>query len=227
MSTLPRLAALLLRPFAKPIRYGMLKIMKRFGPPNDGRPIIAVSEHLLNEFILPSVFRLFRGEQFRTLALFKKLPTAEHDRIWNELVVAGILTLTVCLDAMPSLVRPEDFHFWRKVQEHAPKQFQRELMHYGVSSANAKLMRELIDMRGKEYKDLARQTREINEFENKLFRDLTDDMRHVAASIQATAIGTVDHIKRGKLAPGDPLIRFLAHWLFGLYTQLSSFVRRL
>lgn len=224
---LPRFVLYLLRPFAKPIRYGMLKLMKRMRMPDDNRPIIATSEHLVNDYILPRTFALFRDEQFRNLASFSKLPRSEHDRIWNELVVAGITTLTLSLDAAPGFVRPEDFHFWQNVQEHAPKQFQRELMKLGVSSSNAKLMRELIAMRQNEYRDLARHTREMNESENKDFRDLSDDMRHLAAGLQAVGIGTADHMKRGKLAPGDPLIRFLVNWLFGLHTDLSKFVRRL
>jgi len=224
---LPRLLIFLLRPFAKPIRYGALKFMKRFRAPDDNRPVIAASEHLLNEFILPSTFRLFRDEQFRNLASFGKLPRAEHDRIWNELVVAGIATLILCLDSAQNLVRLEDLHFWQKVQEHAPKQFQRELMKMGVLSSNAKLMRQLIDMRYEEYRGLLRQAREVNELENELFRSLSDDMRHLAAGLQAVGIGTADHIKRGKLAPGDPLIRFLTNWLFGLYKQLNRFVQKL
>ncbi len=224
---LPRIALVLLRPFAKPIRYGALKIMKRFRAPDDGRPVIAASEHLLQEFVLPSIWRLFRDEQFRALASFKKLPTAEHDRIWNELVVAGIAALTLTLDAALAVVRPEDFHFWKKVREHAPKQFQRELMKFGVSSSNAKLMRELVAMRSSEYNDLSRQTREINEQENELFRGLSDDLRYIGAGVQAIGIGAADHIKRGKLAPGDPLIRFLINWLFILFKQLSGFVKRL
>lgn len=224
---LPRIAAFLLRPFAKPIRYGALKIMRRFGAPNDGRPVIAASAHLVNEVILPSVFRLFRDEQFRNLARFSKLPTAEHDRIWNELVAAGMLTLTVCLDAMPSLVRPEHFQFWRRVQEHAPKQFQRELMGYGVASASAKLMRELIGIRHEEYAQLARRARDLNEIQNAPFRELSDDMRHVAAGIQAIAIGAAGHITRGTLASGDPLIGFLVRQLHTLHRALSRFVARL
>lgn len=224
---LPRPILFLLRPFVKPIRYGALKFMKRFRQPDDGRPIIAASEHLLNEFILPSTFQLFRDAQFRDLAAFKKLTTAEHDRIFNEVVVAGIATLIVCLDGMSSLVRVEDLNFWHQVQEHAPKQFQRELMKLGVLSSNAKLMRELIDMRYAEYQDLARQARAINESENKLFRDLPDELRQVGAMIQAVGIGTADHIKRGQLAAGDPLIRFLVNQLFALYQQLSGFVKRL
>jgi hypothetical protein len=222
-----RIAAFFLRPFARPIRYGMLKIMKRLRQPDDGRPIIATSEHLLTELVLPSTFDLFHDEKFRTLASFSKLPRAEHDRIFNELVVSGIAALTICLDAAPSFVRPEDFHFWKKVQEHTPKQFQRELMKFGVASSNAKLMRELIAMRYEEYQGLMRHTREINELENESFRGVSEVMQHVAVGLQSIGIGTADHIKRGKLAPGDPLIRFLTGWLFELHKEVSVFIKRL
>ncbi len=222
-----RFTAFLLAPFAKWIRYGALKTMKRFSAPNDNRPIIAVADHLINDYILPRTFRLFNDEQFRTFASFKKLPRAEHDRIFNELMVASVSLLLASLEAAPRLVAPEAYHFWLRVEEQIPKQFARELMKFGVSSANAKLMRELIDMRAKEYRELSRQVQELNEGENKEFRELGDDMRHLAAIIQAIGIGTARHITRGKLPPRDPLIGFLIDWLFRFNRNLAAFVRKL
>ncbi len=110
----------ILRPFAKPIRYGALKIMKRMRPPNDMRPIIATADHIL-EIILPSVFSFFQDETFRELAHFKKLPVVEHDRIFNELQVAGTCLVVFLIRSMKSVLKVEDYHFWQEVETYLPK----------------------------------------------------------------------------------------------------------
>ena len=201
--------------------------MKRFAPPDDNRPIIAVADHLVHGYIFAPTFRLFNDERFRALSEFKKLPRAEHDRIFNELMVASALIIRLSLQAAPRIVPPEAYHFWRKVEEQLPRQFVRELAQFGVSSANAKLVRELIDMRAKEYGELSRQVQEVNEDENKEFRELTHGIRHFAAEIQAMGIGVARHIKRGKLPPRDPLIKFLVSWLFEQSEKIGRFVKRL
>ena len=224
---LPRFVLFLLRPFAKPLRYGLLKLMKRRRLPRDHRPVIAASEHLLNEFMLPSVWKLFRDQKFRTVAGFRALPVAEHDRIWNELIVANISMIVLTLDAASSAVPPEDLHFWQEVQGHIPKQFQRELVRVGVSGENAKTMRQLIAMRDAEYADLARALKKTGEFRDEMSHDFPNEMRDFVADIHSVSICTANHITRGKLKAGDPLIRVLRWWLLNLHGRVSTFVVRL
>ena len=85
-----KIIGFILSPFVEIIRYGALKLMKRMGHHGDERVVIAVSDHLLNTIILPSVFRFFQDEDFREAANFKEISAVEHDRIFNELEVAGI-----------------------------------------------------------------------------------------------------------------------------------------
>lgn len=216
-----------LRPFVGPIRYGALKIMKNLRSPYDKRPVIAVSDYILNEIVLPLVFRVFQEDKFRELAYFKKLPVSEHDRIFNELEVAGICLAIFYLDAVKSLVRPEDYHFWRNTEEHLPKQLQKILMGYGVDGSNAKMMRELIDMRRKEYEELAEKTLEASIDLKPELQELTPEMRWFATKAQATAVGATDHIRRGKIQEGDPLIKYLIGWLMFLQQKVGKFVKNL
>ncbi len=219
----------ILRPFTGYIRYAVLKVMKKMRAPDDKRPMIAASDHILNEILMPSVFRFFKEDEFRELANFKKLPISEHDRIFNELEVAAICLAVFYMRAIKSVVKPEDYHFWQGVEFHLPKQLQKTLMGYGVKGGNAKLMRQLIDLRRIEYEELSGEVSYANESEisRSEFKDLPSEMKHFTAAMQATAIGTTGHIRRGKMVKGNPLIRHLTFWLLGLQKKTSKFVKNL
>ena len=222
-----QLLLLFFRPFAKPIRYLMLKIMKKLRHPYDDRPQQATAEHIVSEFILPSGFRLFHNATFRERALFHKLPRVEHDRIFNEIMVAGICSALFYLRAAKTLVRLEDHHFWQGVEHQIPAQFQKTLMGFGAESGNATMYQGLIDMRREEYQKISEDILKFNRSENKGFLGLSEEMQYVAAAMKATAIGTADHILRGKLKKDDPLPGFLTDWLMGLRRTLFRFVKKL
>lgn len=222
----PKVAVFILRLFAGPIRYAVLKIMKRFRAPDDKRPAISASDHILNEIVLPSVFRTFQEDKFREHARFKKLPVSEHDRIFNELEAASICLAVFYLRAIKQ-VRLEDYHFWQDTEYHLPKQLQRTLMGYGVMSSNAKLMRELIYMRQEEYEEIAEKVWDASHQEKPEFRDLPLETKQLGALLQATAVSTADHIRRGKIEERDPLIKYLIEWLLLLQREIGKFVKNL
>ncbi len=195
--------------------------------PDDKRPMIAASDHILNEIMLPSVFRFFKEEKFRELANFKELSVSEHDRIFNELEVVAICLAIFYLRAIKSVVRPEDYHFWQGVEFHLPKQLQKTLIGYGLDGSNAKLMKQLLDMRREEYEKLSGEAWDANESNESEFKILPPEMKNFAATMQASAVGTADHIRRGKMIEGDPLIRHLAFWFVSLQKKIAKFVKNL
>lgn len=222
-----KLFVFILYPFAGLIRYGALKMMKKMRRPDDRRPIIATADHLLNTIVFPSAFRVFQDKIFREQAGFSKIPRSEHDRIFNELEVSAIYLAMMYLNTVKSMVRPEDYHFWQEVEEHLPRQLQKILMGYGVDGSNAKLMRQLIDMRRAEYEEIKTHIQDINSQENKEFKELSAHNKRIAAALQAIAVGTTDHIRRGKIKEGDPLISHLITWLIFLQKQIGKFVKNL
>lgn len=224
---LPKFLIFILRPFAGPIRYLMMKLMKRFRVHDDPRPIIAASEHILHAFILPTLFATFNDTKFRELANFKKLPRSEHDRIFNELEVSGVCISIFYLRSIKTLVRPEDYHFWQDTEWHLPKQLQQILLGYRIDSSNAKLMRELIEMRLKEYEEMLFEVHKINQEMSAEFKSAPTEVKEFAAALQVTAVGTVGHIRRGKYAPGDPLIHYLGEEFMKIQRPLSRFVKKL
>lgn len=216
----------ILSPFVKAIRYGALKLMKKLRHKGDKRPAIATAGHILDEIVLPSVFHTFREGQFRDLANFNKLPVSEHDRIFNELEVAAICLGIFYLETAKALTRPEDFHFWRDVEEYLSKQFQRKLVEYGVDGWNAKLMHQLIDMRRKEYDELAEQVWKASDVGKQEFKDLPGYAKRISSVIQGIAIGTTDHIRRGKIKEKDQLAQYLIDWLLLLRRKINKFVKK-
>lgn len=222
-----RILSFILRPVIKVIRYGALKLMKKFWRPGDNRVPRAATEHLVDEMIVPSGFQFFRDARFRKYALFHKLPVAEHDRIFNEVMVAGVCMVLFCLRFLKTLGRFEGYRFWQEVENYAPKQYQKMLMGFGVDSGNAKLFRELIEMRYSEYEKIIKDVRRVSSVENKEFRELPDEAKFMAGAIRATALGTADHIKRGKLVEDDPLVDVLVDWLLAMHKRIFRFVQNL
>lgn len=223
-----RIVGFLLAPFVGIIRYGALKIMKRFRQPNDGRPIIATANHLLDELILPDVFKTFISSEFRETAGFDELSQAEQDRIFNELEMAGVCLALFCLDFADSIARPEDIRFWLEVRQRLPQQLRRMFLGLGVDKSNADLMRKLVDMRCEEYEEMTREARDMWNMEEPLFGRLpTAAAKHSVARVHAIAIGTALHIRRGKLKKHDPLSKFLRDWLLKLNEDIGKFIFKL
>jgi len=233
--TFYKILAFVLQPFVKAIRYGALKLMKAMNNSRDRRPAIATAGHILEEIVLPSVFKTFREEEFRDLAHFKKLPVSEHDRIFNELQVAGISVAEYALGEAKQYVKDGDFHFWSAVEEELPRQYQKILIGFGVDGSNAKLMRELVKMRQKEYDNLADQiwdadallTSEVKKQIEKKFNSSAPEIKRLLSAVHAMAFGTVDHIRRGKMAEKDKLVNYLMVWLLQLRNKTAKFVKRL
>ncbi len=188
---------------------------------------MAAAEHVLEEYVFPSVYQTFQDVQLRQLAHFEKLPTSEHDRIFNELLVAGIISVENYLDAQKEHVRDGDFHFWRNVLEELPRQYTKKMISLGVDSGNAKLMRQLVEMRYTEYEELADEVWQASNGASKEFRDLEPEQKRLASMIQGIAIGTASHIFRGKLQDGDPLTQYLAAWNLQLQRKVGKFTRNL
>ena len=223
-----------LRPFARPVRYAMLKLMKFMHNPRDRRPAIAVASHLIEEIALPSTFKFFKDVKFRELANFNKLTVSEHDRIFNELQAAAVCTTEYSLIEAKNYLKDGNFHFWSAVEEELPRQLQKVFSSFGIDSSNAKQMREFIKIRQREYENFARQTSMANvvmdqEVKNMIEKNLqnSSQIKQLLSDFLAVAYGSVNHIRRGKIEEKDPLVRYFMTWLLKLRKRLIKFVIKL
>lgn len=203
----------------------MLKIMKRIGRDDDERPILSACDHLL-EIALPSAFRIFRNDHFRKLVHFEKLSEEEQNRVFNELETSALCLTLLALGALDNLVKPENLHFWKKVQDKLPHFFENHLGELGADKDNASLFRKLIAMRYEEYVGLTSETWDFWEEEEKQLRMLPNDTaKHSIARVHALSIGTADHIMRGNIDQAKPLPGFLRDWFFELNERVGKFVK--
>lgn len=223
------------RPVIRLVQYRMLKVMKRAGSARDGRPAIAVAGYIIEDVVLPSVFHTFSAPEFRELANFSKLPVAEHDRIFNEVQVAGFIVAEHALVTGKQLVRDGDFHFWSRVEEQYPRQLYKIFTGFGLDSQNAKLLKELVYMRQKEYDRFAQMVwdsgtlfaPDVKANIEAEYGEAASEAKRIFSAVHGVAFGTVDHIRRGEVAERDPLVRYLFTWLLQLHAKVGSFVRTL
>ena len=73
-------------------------------PPEKMAKILSV---ILDQAASHKAFEFFQDKKFRELVLFDKLEQIEQDRIFNELVLAGIVLLMLTLEA-PDLRIPQE-----------------------------------------------------------------------------------------------------------------------
>ncbi len=233
--TMKKILALLLRPFAGIIRYRMLKAMKSMGNSDDHRPHMAVARHIVEELVLPYVFRTFREAEFEQCAGFDKLPLAEKDRIFNELEVAGIIMGVYGVSVAKEQVKDGEFHFWRGVEQEYHRQLQQVFTGFGIDSASAKMLRDLVKMRQKEYDEIAEQVWQAGKLLGsnasvklqELHGLAATDIKRVLSTAHAVAIGTADHIRRGQLQEKDPLVMYLLNFNLTLQKKVVHFATKL
>lgn len=208
------------------MRYILLKIMKKMRQLDDDRPIMAAAEQLLDK-ILFSAFHVFNDAQFRRIANFDKISQAEHDRIFNELEVSSVCLCIFILKQREFMMGHKDFHFWEDVCDYLPESLKQRLVGYGVSNENAKLLKDLIKMRYDEYEKISNNLFDYIDNEDKFKEVKNENAKNVLNRVNSIAVGTADHIRRGKLKEGDELIKYFHAWLFPLDIEISKFIRRL
>ena len=59
------------------------------------------------------------------------------------------------------------------------------------------------------------------------FKTLTPEIKGFSALMHATVVGTVNHIRRGKLKKKDPLIQYLTEQFIGIQRKIVKFARNL
>jgi len=200
--------------------------MKRLRGPKDQRPIRATADYLLHKKLLPLGFKTFRDATFRDLAHFEKLPVSEHDRIFNEIIVSAICAALFSFERIKKEMKGE-YHFWQEVQQVLPERFKDSLVELGVNDDNAKLMRQLIAMRYQEYEEFLPTIAALHSAESQAFKNFSSLLKYFGAATHSMAIGTGQHITRGEIQPGDPLITYLNQWLTKLQSNVAMFMLKL
>lgn len=175
----------------------------------------------LVDLISKSSFDFWRQSDFRDLVKFESLTQTEQDRIFNELVVTGIILAMFTVDEMVSgrtNITLEKQISFSKIRKGIGEAYVQTLKDFGVQREFTRIWKKLIDLREKEYlKDLTLANQEaIKGADFKKYPEL----RSIWARIETLVIGSLHHIRRGKTSPKDPLWKMLRKWLIDLEKDL-------
>ncbi len=168
-----------------------------------------------------SAFSVFSDEQFRRMINFKKRKQIEQDRIFNELVVTGLILLLMMINDFLPDVDPERKQFWQDIKEGIPSLFVNWLRGAGVGDKFAAIWKKLIYLRWDEYKTEQIATRRMflggvfGNIQNEAFKDAT-------VRVETATVGSLLHITRGKAKSNDPLRKHLRAWLSALNHKLET-----
>ena len=167
-------------------------------------------------------FGLFRDKDFRRLAGLEKLSQVEQDRIFNELVVSGLVLIMLVLEA-PDLRVPHEFRdHLTEVKKMVSQAYIDSLRTLGVEPEHLHIWEKLISLRYDEYAKDRHEVRtaamQIESAEKAL--DLDDLSKiQLLVPVQAVAIGCHHHVCRGATDGRDELFKLMLRSLSRFYVD--------
>jgi hypothetical protein len=170
-----------------------------------------------------AAFKFFRDPRFRRLARFHDLPQTEHDRIFNELVLAWLILIALVTEAPDLEADTEARAYLRSVAAKLPDAYTAHLRSLGVEDAHLADWDKLIAMRMEEYAQDRHGVRAAALKIESAEKDLAaDDLTRIQmmVPVQAVAFGCHDHVCRGKTEGRDDLLRCILRALSDFYIEL-------
>ena len=163
---------------------------------------------------------IYWHKDFQSLAKLDRLSQAEQDRIFNELVVGCIVLIMLAFEAPDLRISDELKGYFKELRDAMPGAHARCLGELGIEPKHLKDWAKLIDMRFRQYARGRHGARAAAmQIES---RDKDLDLKslgriQLAVPLQAVAIGTHDHICRGKTDGRDALFIFILNQLGKFY----------
>jgi hypothetical protein len=156
--------------------------------------------------IAESSFELWQTKDFRLLINFDKISLTEQDRIFNELEVTGLGLYILHLNSLKN--------FSRFSENDLIDSFLDLNRSVGVEEQYIKIWKQLIDLRLPEYKENYDYL--ISHAED--FPEIQEDssIKEPLLRLQNQMLTGLEHIRRGNLMEGDPLMDPLRKWLIML-----------
>lgn len=167
-----------------------------------------------------AAFGLFQDEHFRQLAGFEKLSLQEHDRIFNELVLAFIILIMLTMEAPDLRVEDDVRKYLSRLSSDIPKAHLDYLKSTGLEAVHLRDWKKLINMRFKEYardRHGARAAAMQLESEEGALDEKKLAQIQLMVPVHAVAIGCHHHNCRGVTDGQDELFKYLLNSLARFY----------
>ena len=179
--------------------------------------------HVFDQTANRRAFKIFRDKKFRQLIKFNKLQQVEQDRIFNELVLAGIVLIMLTLESPDLRIKNEFKEYFDFVREKIPEAHLGYLKELGIERKHRRLWKKLINMRYNEYYDNRLKTREaaisMESKEEEMTIKKLEDIQ-LTLPVNTVAIGCHHHICRGKTKGKDELFKLILRWLSKMYVEI-------
>lgn len=202
-----------------------IKKLKKQGkgnlPPSE--ELAKISASVFDQFANSRAFKLFRDKKFRRFTNFDSLSKVEQDRIFNELVLAGIVLIMLTLEAPDLRVENEFKDYLDFVREKIPEAHLDCLKDLGIARKHRRLWKKLINMRYDEYFKDRLKAREaamtIESKEKEMTIKKLEDIQ-LTLPVSTVAIGCHHHICRSKTNGRDELFKLTLKWLSKMYIEV-------
>ena len=171
----------------------------------------------VTDLIAKASFFLFRDKKFRlSVDNFDNLEQVEQDRIFNEIVVSGLVLAILTYETIADLAQnDEKKSYFIELKTEMESRYGNNLRELGVEEEFAGLWKGLIQMRADEYrKDYREHKAEIG------------DRPGVNPYMFVVAIGGTDHISRGKAKAEGELFKIFRGWIFNLTEKILATTKK-
>lgn len=177
--------------------------------------------HLI-DLVNSSAYQVFLDKRFRELVKFDEQAEEEQNRIFNELVVTGLVFSLFFIEDRESFAKAGRKEFWKNVSEKIPVSMADGLAKMDIPKGYVSIWKKLLKKRTKEYLEKRKITESVwrEEFSKikKSEKNKGDILR-----IETVAIGSLMHIARNEERENEKFLRnHLKAWLYGLGQNLEK-----
>lgn len=165
-----------------------------------------------------SSFRIWQMNEFREPLNFDQLDQTEQDRIFNELIAAGICLARLQVESLgPG-------HFPPHLDEAIAKAYPDQLLSLEVPEQLVDIWRLLIDLRQNEYaEELGKESTRDEDLETELAAmSISKESAH---RIRTVSFGALYHITRGEYIPEPPVAAMMTMWAIELDLEISKILK--
>lgn len=168
-------------------------------------------------------FELFNEKEFRELLNWESLSQLERDRIFNELVVSGLVMLMLLCESPDLRMEDEMKEYLGLVKDKIGWGYVEILKENGVERKYLKDWEKLVRMRYDEYAKDRLEVRsaamEVEAGEDGLDQKKLEGIQ-ILLPVHTVAIGCHHHICRGKTEGKDELFKLILKWLGNFYVEI-------
>ena len=208
-----------------------MRKLQNFDPEHPGLrpPSLRKMAHLtamgLYRMASRTAFSTWNDRMYRSLIGYDALSKTEQDRIFNELVGAGLSVIMLTLDAPDLRVDRDLKEYYALLRDELPRAHLSELKRLGVEKKFLKIWEKLIATRYGEYSEAKLNARSAAmEYESQgkpLTRDDLDGI-HLFLPAFTVAVGCHKHIFRGKTEGHDLAFKLLMKKLSRFYVPTRA-----